>query len=346
MKRSVFALISILFLVIAISGCIDGASTGTTPITGGTSATGTTHGLELKDFSAFPYVDEGDIVDVSLHLENIGGGTASDVSVDLYQHADFIISSTEPPERGFRQNLGGVLMPPDLEFGMIGEDWPLFWLLKAPSVSSDTSKNLNARISYTYGSSSSTNAYLVSKAEYDEKGADSFPTYSTFTEGSLTIEIVSIPPFRLSDPSTTSKRVEFDIIFENTGNGVVENDKVYDFQVKLNGDLVVCNDENKDTDKDGLSDALEENYGFDSQHKETFRSTGKYDKALFLLMQENGSLVSNTEFSLWGDKQERGIECEIDLGFDGASVSHIVEVSGKYDYHFDTSPLTITVQNE
>jgi len=292
MKKAAFPVIALLILVVAMSGCLENGQVGTTPITGGTGTAGT-KGIEIIEFSSLSYVEEGNLIDVNLRMENAGGGTASNVSVDMFQHADFKVH-----DGTFNQSLEGTLLPPDLERGLLGEDWPLFWVLRAPMVTSNTNKNVKARITYTYESSSSTNAYLVSKAEYDEKGAESFSTYTTSTEGPMTIKIVPLPPFKIADPSLTSKEVEFDIIFENTGNGVVENDKVYDFVVELDGEPVACKG------------------------------------------------MTATEISLWGKNQERGIECELDLSFPGASVSHIVEVSAKYDYHFDTQPLTIEVQDE
>jgi hypothetical protein len=128
--------------VIVASGCI-GQTTTVQP---------GTNGLIISDFSSDgTTVMAGDIINLNLEAQNVGGATATNVNGNIYGvtfgTGDFDWERTQG-EQSF--TLATQLLPP--EEGIPGEiSPPYIWVLKAPrGIKSDTTYSFDVRLEYSY----------------------------------------------------------------------------------------------------------------------------------------------------------------------------------------------------
>ena len=185
-------------------------------------------GLRVVFFKAPAEVDSGEDFDVDLLVQNDGDNEAKDIQADLFQTSGIaILNSKVQAEQS--------LLPPDIEKGIQGEDKIFTWSMRAPNLAAEQTKSVQARIIYDYTSTATSNLYIVSKAELDEKGASAFPTYSTSSYGPATLSIVEMPPFKVK-AGETSASVQVNLIIENAGPGRIVNSEVRDFAIVLKGE--------------------------------------------------------------------------------------------------------------
>ncbi len=182
-------------------------------------------GLYISDFHAPVEVDAGDQFDVDLIVQNIGDQKAENINAELFQTSGIkILTAQTQTEQS--------LQPPKQETGIGGDEKVFTWLLEAPSVRNTETKSLQARITYDYTSTASSNLYVVSKREFDEKGARSFQTYSESSAGPVALGIIPMPAFKVP-PGGTLANVEINFEIENTGSGIVQNSEIRDFTILL-----------------------------------------------------------------------------------------------------------------
>jgi len=192
-------LLLVLLLVFSIAGCA-GTSGAEKDVRKATTLT--TKGLSVKEFSGRGEVDEREPYDVDIYVQNVGDELARDVEIRLYQTAGF---------KGAELLTKDEIQPADPDLGLAGETFTSYWTLDAPAVTGDQIKSLKARIYYDYTSKASTNIHLVAKEEYDELGSGAFKTYSTSSEGPVTVTIPEIPAYRVRPEITTWYRCAKDV---------------------------------------------------------------------------------------------------------------------------------------
>jgi hypothetical protein len=149
-----------------------------------------------------------------------------------------------------------------------------------------------------------------------EGGASTFKTYSTSSQGPVTLEIIPVPAIKVSDPETVYKDVSIDIIIKNTGSGVISNNLVYNFELLIKGE------QNEYFNKEGSSgrircDSVETDY-------------------------------EDNRVRIFGVEQERSLRCGLKLDFDKekGSIGYIIEAGIKYDYTVDSDPLNILIEKK
>jgi len=304
-------LVSLLLLILLSSGCI--GKTEERKAVG----EGKTKGVEFTEFSAISEVDSGDEkVEVNAYVQNLGAGSASDIELNLYQLSGFTFDDG-PNYVGSTTKL----VPSDKEFNIPGDTLSAYWTLKAPIVESDKVRSLFCKLKYTYESRASTNIALVSKTEWDFKGGVSaFKTYSTATEGPVIISIIPVSAIRISDPTVQEKTVPIDIIIKNTGTGVIDDKRVYDFKMTFTGG--------------GASEELS--------------TKTQSPKIVCESVEGLETFLKRPHIRLFGVEQERSIRCDLTLPFntETGSIGYIVETSIKYDYSVNSNPLNINVRRK
>ena len=220
-----FIPILLLIFLVAFSACLETKQETSAPKSIGI---GKTKGVEITEFSSLTYIDSNEPIDISLYVQNMGDSKATDVSAILYQKSGFIDDKT----RAIKIE-GSDLEPPAEEFNIPGDVFSQSWPLIAPSVNEEQQRSILSRIDYSYKSIASTNIQLVGKSEWDSRGgAGAFTTYSTSSEAPVTLKILSVPAIRISS-DVEDKTVPIDIIFENTGLGVINSDYVNNFQLSF-----------------------------------------------------------------------------------------------------------------
>jgi len=192
-------LLLVFLLVLSIAGCT-GTSGAEKDVKKATTLT--TKGLSVREFSGRGEVDEREPYDVDIYVQNVGDELARDVEIRLYQTAGF---------KGAELLTKDEIQPADPDLGLGGETFTSYWTLDAPTITSDQIKSLKARIYYDYTSKASTNIHLVAKEEYDELGSSAFKTYSTSSEGPVTVTIPEIPAYRIRPEIKTYYRCEKDV---------------------------------------------------------------------------------------------------------------------------------------
>jgi hypothetical protein len=313
MKKAI--LLCLLIFLAALSGCL-GFGSKSTPATS-PMGLGQTKGAEITEFSSIPYIDEGEPLDVSIYVQNFGDTVASNVMATLYQKSGFY----EDRDKTIIE--GGDLLPPDKEFDIPGDVYSKSWQLTAPSVEADQDRSFLCKVTYGYQSTASSNIQLVGKSEWDSRGgAGAFSTYSTSSEGPVTLKIIEVPAIRISvvnDDGT--KTVPIDILFKNTGTGLIENKEVSGFElsVKKGNQLMIF-----------------------ARGDTTNNFIDEYETAGI----DCGSYVNNGVVELFGVKQERSMRCYLTLPFDTEAdySGYIVEASIDYKYSVHSDPLTVNVR--
>jgi len=301
----------LLLLILLFSGCI-GQEEERKAV-----GAGITKGAEFTEFSSISEVDSGDEkVEVNAYVQNLGGGSASDIELELYQLSGFTLQSG-PHYVGSTTKL----VPPDTEFNIPGDTLSAYWTLRAPMSESDKVRSLFCKLKYTYESRASTNIELVSKTEWDSKGgASAFKTYSTATAGPVTISIIPLPAVRISDPTVLEKTVPIDIILKNTGSGVIDDKRVYDFKMTFTG----------------------------GEESEELSKSVQSPKIVCESVEGLEGGLKRSHIRLFGVEQERSIRCDLTLPFEAetGSIGYIVETSIKYEYSINSPPLNIKVRKK
>jgi len=311
-----FLLCLVLVFLIFSSGCLGGSDTETHKAQG----EGRTKGIEIIEFSAPAKVESGETVEINLYLQNIGANLGEIVTSDetvaaisLYQSSGF------SGNKEFQASGSPTLNPPEKEYNIAGDIFTGYWTLTAPEVVKDQTRSLFCKVHYSYKSKASTNVVLVSKSMWDsEGGASSFKTYSTSTEGPVTLEIIPVPAIKISDPDTVRKKVPIDIILKNTGSGVISDNYVYDFEMSIKSGDVTYTYNNDRSALGHITCASVEDTHDDNRVR------------------------------IFGVEQERSFRCDLKLDFDQAkgSVGYIIEAGLKYNYAVDSAPLNILIEKK
>ncbi|HIJ98856.1 TPA: hypothetical protein H1005_02840 [archaeon] len=139
--------ISLLAIVLIFSGCIGGGDRKNQTFGSG---------LNVISFTALRQVDSAEQFDLDLVVQNIGDKDATNIQADLFQTSAITILNN-------RVQTESRLLPPDIEKGIEGEDTIFSWSLQAPTLTEDQTKSLQARITYDYTSTATSNLYIVSK---------------------------------------------------------------------------------------------------------------------------------------------------------------------------------------
>ncbi|MFH1424424.1 MAG: hypothetical protein ABIG20_01950 [archaeon] len=330
MRLGLKTTILLLILVNLFSGCISSGDTGNLEPN---PEMGRTYGLIITGFSSRASVDELDTVDIDLYVQNIGDADARSIEAQLFQKEGFsVVENIKKYSR---------LFAPDEALGMEGEIFSPFWVATAPGVAQDEIKSLKARVTYTYNSTATTNVYLVSKEDMDEKGESSFATYSTSSQAPITVSIVSLPALKVRSGNVN---VPIDMSIRNTGTGVVVDDQITGFSMSVNGDKLekdtLANCSGLNSDKESITlfgNAGERAVKCDIPLTFTGQSqsyiievTIKYryyiDTAPLAILVENDPLQSEGDYADYEDERER-------------KKSTITFKNGKEEYDFDKGVL-------
>jgi hypothetical protein len=303
-----------LVFLATLSGCLSFGSTSTPAPT--SLGLGQTKGAEITEFSSITYIDEDEPLDVSIYVQNFGDAIASNVIAELYQKSGFVDLDKTIIE-------GGDLLPPDKEFDMPGDVYSKSWQLEAPSVEADQDRSFLCKVTYDYQSTASTNIQLVGKSEWDSRGgAGAFTTYSTSSEGPVTLKIIEVPAIRIGVVNDfETKKVPVDILFKNTGAGLIANKQVSGFELSVKkGDQSMVFSQDDNTNDFGGD---YETSGIDCE-----------------------SYVTNGVVKLFGVEQERSMRCYLTLPFDTKAdySGYIIEASIDYTYSIHSDPLTVNVR--
>ena len=314
--KKIFPIIFVLLLV-SSAGCLGGSDEISAPKAIGI---GQTKGVELTEFSSIAIIDSGEILDVSVYAQNMGDAYADGLDIKLYQLNGFTVISSVDDGNDV------TLTPPDKEFNLPGDTYSASWQLQAPTVEVDQTRSVLCQLFYSYYSEASTNIQIVGKEEWDNRGgAGAFTTYSTSSEAPVVLRIVPIPAIRISLPEETeTRKVPMDLTLKNTGSGMIEDQKVLNFNMTVFEGSKKMVFENGTVSINEFADDTEEETGIECSSVD----------------EETGDI------RLFGIKQERSIRCYLTLPYnqDAGYSGYIVETSFEYDYSVHSKPLSIQVR--
>jgi len=236
MKR----LLPLLLLIgtVLLSGCI---GQPTTPPLG-------TNGIIISSFSPdITPITAGDVIELILEVENVGGATAEKVKTNLsgvtFGEGDLDWSCEEDTsDVSF-----GDLMPP--ENGIPGEEHTEAWTCTSPSgIKSDTVYTFDVRVNYDYSTDVTGTLTFVTgdywrsltqdeKEKLSEKGGIS---QLSQTAGPLSIKLYAgrrTRPFIIYDPE--DKTYTLRVVINNVGSGKPTDNKVKIIQQKSSTGLKI-----------------------------------------------------------------------------------------------------------
>ncbi|MBI5061023.1 MAG: hypothetical protein HZB67_01800 [Candidatus Aenigmarchaeota archaeon] len=216
----------LLIPIIAASGCIGQSQTN---IIG-------QNGLQVKDFYTDPSedrIESGDVIDVTLAVENVGGTTAQNVQAELLG-ADWVGGRLYPQNEGWLSDdngdgvLGNTLSPPNPQYGYPGVTRTALWRIPTPVVPEGLHKtyNLKARITYDYSTKAAATIRAYSRRFFDAQlqqgkqiaAANSIiAVQHTIDPAPITVSISG--PDKIVVPERSYQAYTYQITFTNVGGG-------------------------------------------------------------------------------------------------------------------------------
>ncbi len=216
--------ILVLALVAAVSGCIGQSQQN---VFG-------QNGLHAKDFYTDPSesnIESGDIMDVTLVVENVGGTTAQNVQAELLG-ADWVPGRLYAQSWMYDDNGDGVfgitMSPPNPQLGTPGELRTATWRLPTPYVPEGLRKNYNlkSRITYDYSTKAAATLKAYSKRWYDMQLQQGKLTPAATSQILVTHSIDPTPiavsisgPDKIVVPERNYQAYTYQITFTNVGGG-------------------------------------------------------------------------------------------------------------------------------
>lgn len=280
------AILGLISLVVIASGCTQGGNSSDVTTT-------QTKAITVQSFSVFPNpMLSGSTGDLTLRIQNTGGGTATDVSATVYNvpwHGD---SSGGELEWGY-SGVEGSSPPnnPVLEFGTLTGPDPQRNIpstareesmeVTAPSAESglDSEYEFFTDIVFNYNTTAEATVTVMGMERYtDERPTRSRPTVEN-TGGPIQVDIRTESPIIIRD-SGGSKQVCF--IVNNVGGGTPylpdevseEGEDKVELSVRIpNADVEVQNrevDVSRDTNSGGLCTDIGSDFGDTPDRQQSF----------------------------------------------------------------------------
>lgn len=229
MNKHIAALLSLVFVVVFLSGCTDGGTTS-----------GTSTGVIITGFS--PDISEiysGDEVMFYLSVENVGEEDASSVSARIFGLGTDWSGNDWSTTAGKTKTLSGTLEASQPEYDVSGGMTDFQWSITSPAnLKVDNTYSAGVRLYYTYGTTALgnikiyNNDYLRSNPDEYEKvmsssGIDSF----TVTDAPVDIELTGLA--RPLIYSTTGQKASITVLLSNIGQGTVYDTSETDRKVTV-----------------------------------------------------------------------------------------------------------------
>jgi hypothetical protein len=191
------------------------------------------YGVVMTDFSAeYSEVDSDDYVEVFLEFENRGEKVAEDIQGSLVRKGSFSASPAVQDE------ISMLELPLESEYD---NDY-FTWTLHAPTLQSDRTEEVQARISYNYETTGVATIHFVPKTMLRDEGSAQFSMDPYSSDSPLSVDITARQPVEVTNEGT--EEVQVTIILDNIDMGTIESRTAKaSLPTSCNGKQLDCIDE-------------------------------------------------------------------------------------------------------